>query len=206
MVIIVEKKICSLDVVNHFLKDQFDAPRFFQELKLFLIQLVTYGYYNTDIKLENLCYDHGEFLMIDLDPNYVKPIQRNVNPSVYVDYMLFQTYICMKFNLIHSSTESVTFHDMGMTEKEYTAMLHFVVNHATNGCYEMIVKNTGNQVDGSKGISEELHEIDPSLPQVDLRKRSVLLSRKLGSALLAGITMVAAYKLLGKSKKRKHKM
>ena len=78
----------------------------FSKLREFLEEkIVGNGYVNTDIKIANLCIDGmGKFLMIDLDPNFIQPVQSSDHLDDYVNYMLFQVYcnLCMSGKMVFS--------------------------------------------------------------------------------------------------------
>ena len=78
----------------------------FSKLREFLEEkIVGNGYVNTDIKIANLCIDGtGKFLLIDLDPNFIQPVQSSDNSDDYVNYMLFQVYcnLCMSRKMVFS--------------------------------------------------------------------------------------------------------
>jgi hypothetical protein len=78
----------------------------FSNLRLFLEEkIVGNGYVNTDIKIANLCIDGmGNFLLIDLDPNFIQPVPSSGRRDDYVNYMLFQVYcnLCMSRKMVFS--------------------------------------------------------------------------------------------------------
>ena len=197
MELIVEKKACSYTIID----DRFDADKFFEELKSFLTRLVTAGYYNTDIKLENLCHDEMGFLMIDLDPDYVKKILPNVHPSVYVNYMLFQTYLCMK---VSGVPYSLNFQQLKLSQEEYSMVIAFLLS--SEDAYTQFMINIKGQHEYD--IVAELHKKDNSLPRHIVKIRKPGLSRMVIGSALAGVSAFALYKLMGhtKRKRRKRKM
>ena len=93
---LVEKGNCDNGVLQHYLGNY---PQLLIDLHKFLTEkVVSNGLVNTDIKIPNLCIGKdGKFRMIDLDPNFLKPIQlTNILPTDYVNYMVFQVYINLK--------------------------------------------------------------------------------------------------------------
>jgi hypothetical protein len=197
MVLIVEKKACSYTIIDHFE----NAGEFFEELKSFLTRLVTEGYYNTDIKLENLCHDEMGFLMIDLDPDYVKKILPNVHPSVYVNYMLFQTYLCMK---VSGVPYSLNFQQLNLSQEEYSMVIAFLLSF--EGAREQLMINIkGPGRYDSYDIVAELHKKDNSLPRHIVKIRKPGLSRMVIGSALAGVSAFALYKMMGHTKRKRRK-
>ena len=93
---LVEKGNCDNGVLQHYLGNY---PQLLIDLHKFLTEkVVSNGLVNTDIKIPNLCIGKdGKVRMIDLDPNFLKPIQlTNILPTDYVNYMVFQVYINLK--------------------------------------------------------------------------------------------------------------
>jgi hypothetical protein len=98
---LVEKFNCSEEIFRYFrdAHGNFDYMHFFRKLNTFLTdKIVANSIINTDIKIPNLCVDHnGDIKMIDLDPNFIKPIQAHIDTKYYVNYMIFQVYINLVF-------------------------------------------------------------------------------------------------------------
>lgn len=69
----------------------------FRNLRTFLQEkVVGNNLVNADIKIPNLCIDkEGNFKMIDLDPNFLQPIQLDgiIDEEDYINYMMFQVYV-----------------------------------------------------------------------------------------------------------------
>ena len=100
---LVEKSNCG-NVILDYYGSSYDLM--FSNLRRFLEEkIVGNGYVNTDIKIANLCIDGtGNFLLIDLDPNFIQPLQSSGHPDDYVNYMLFQVYcnLCMSGKMVFS--------------------------------------------------------------------------------------------------------
>jgi len=99
---LIEKKECEKLIFNYFTRSDkitIDYTNFFTSLREFIEKIVKYGYYNTDIKIPNLCIDPKDekFIMIDLDPKFVRKIpDKERYPEIlnyYVNYMIYQVYI-----------------------------------------------------------------------------------------------------------------
>ena len=86
---LVEKSNCGNVILNYYGTSYI---LMFSNLRKFLEEkIVGNGYVNTDIKIANLCIDGmGNFLLIDLDPNFIQPLQSSGRRDDYVNYMLFQ--------------------------------------------------------------------------------------------------------------------
>lgn len=100
---LVEKSNCGNVILNYY-GSSYDLM--FSNLRQFLEEkIVGNGYVNTDIKIANLCIDGtGNFLLIDLDPNFIQPLQSSGHLDDYVNYMLFQVYcnLCMSGKMVFS--------------------------------------------------------------------------------------------------------
>jgi hypothetical protein len=100
---LVEKSNCGNVILNYYGNSYI---LMFSNLRLFLEEkIVGNGYVNTDIKIANLCIDGmGNFLLIDLDPNFIQPLQSSGRRDDYVNYMLFQVYcnLCMSRKMVFS--------------------------------------------------------------------------------------------------------
>ena len=100
---LVEKSNCGNVILNYYGSS---FMFMFSKLREFLEEkIVGNGYVNTDIKIANLCIDGmGKFLMIDLDPNFIQPVQSSDHLDDYVNYMLFQVYcnLCMSGKMVFS--------------------------------------------------------------------------------------------------------
>lgn len=115
---LIEKKECEKLIFNYFKRQNntIDYAHFFTSLRAFIALIVQYGYYNTDIKIPNLCIDPNtmKFVMIDLDPKFVKNIPDNErNREImnhYVNYMIYQVYIYLTV----ASKVIVQFHETGI--------------------------------------------------------------------------------------------
>jgi len=99
---LIEKKDCEKLIFNYFKrsdKTTIDYTKFFTSLRAFIEKIVKHGYYNTDIKIPNLCIDPNDkkIIMIDLDPKFVRKIpDKERYPkflNYYVNYMIYQVYI-----------------------------------------------------------------------------------------------------------------
>lgn len=92
---IIEKNDCDKLIMKYFL----NYTIFFQNLSAFFVEIVNSGYYNTDIKIPNLCIDPKTliFKMIDLDPKFMKQLTvEERTPEInkhYINYMIYQVYI-----------------------------------------------------------------------------------------------------------------
>jgi hypothetical protein len=129
---IVEKFNCSDDIFRYFTDSHgnFDSTRFFRKLRTFLTnKIVANNIINTDIKIPNLCTDqNGNIKMIDLDPNFIKPIQAHISPKYYVDYMIFQVYI----NLVFSYNRNIRLNDV-ISDAELLKMMQRMYGFVDNG-------------------------------------------------------------------------
>lgn len=100
---LVEKSNCGNVILNYYGSSHM---LMFSNLRKFLQEkIVGNGYVNTDIKIANLCIDGmGNFLLIDLDPNFIQPVQSSGRPDDYVNYMLFQVYcnLCISGKMVFS--------------------------------------------------------------------------------------------------------
>jgi hypothetical protein len=100
---LVEKSNCGNVILNYYGSSHM---LMFSNLRRFLEEkIVGNGYVNTDIKIANLCIDGmGNFLLIDLDPNFIQPVQSSGRPDDYVNYMLFQVYcnLCISGKMVFS--------------------------------------------------------------------------------------------------------
>ena len=100
---LVEKSNCGNVILNYYGSS---FMFMFSKLREFLEEkIVGNGYVNTDIKIANLCIDGtGNFLLIDLDPNFIQPVQSSGHTDDYVNYMLFQVYcnLCMSRKMVFS--------------------------------------------------------------------------------------------------------
>lgn len=100
---LVEKSNCGNVILNYYGSSfmfMFSKLREFLEKKI-----VGNRYVNTDIKIANLCIDGmGNFLLIDLDPNFIQRVKSSGNSDDYVNYMLFQVYcnLCMSRKMVFS--------------------------------------------------------------------------------------------------------
>ena len=132
---LIEKKECEKLIFNYFKRQNntIDYTHFFTSLRAFIVLIVQYGYYNTDIKIPNLCIDPNtmKFVMIDLDPKFVKNIPREEgNPRImnhYVNYMIYQVYIYLTV----ASKVNVHFSETGIdtdlnTRPNLYAMMEFI--------------------------------------------------------------------------------
>ena len=117
--IYVEKYDCNEDVCNHFMKKGvFDHKRFFNEVDSFLNQTIENGYYNIDIKLENMCYKSGNFYWIDIDPKFFKSCAKS--PLHYHRYMMIQLFVDIRKKL------PVEFSDLHMSMEECYETIDFL--------------------------------------------------------------------------------
>ena len=108
---IVEKLNCDRMVIDRFTgRNGFDAKLFFDQLRdFFTSRIVANGIINTDIKIPNLCVDNGgNIKMIDLDPNFIKKIDKQISSRHYVNYMLLQVYI----NLVVMYKQNISMADV----------------------------------------------------------------------------------------------
>lgn len=100
---LVEKSNCGNVILNYYGNS---FMLMFSNLRKFLEEkIVGNSYVNTDIKIGNLCIDGmGNFLLIDLDPNFIQPVQSSGRPDDYVNYMLFQVYcnLCKSGKMVFS--------------------------------------------------------------------------------------------------------
>jgi len=100
---LVEKSNCGNAILEFYGTSYISM---FYNLRKFLEEkIVGNGYVNTDIKIANLCIDGmGNFLLIDLDPNFIQPVQSSDHQDDYVNYMLFQVYcnLCMSRKMVFS--------------------------------------------------------------------------------------------------------
>jgi hypothetical protein len=127
---LIEKKECDKLIFKVFQRGytRVNYTNFFTELRAFIVEIVKSGYYNTDIKIPNLCIDErtGNFLMIDLDPNFVKRIpDEEKNPEMmqhYVNYMIYQVYIYLTV----ACRESVHFSETGIYGLGLYEMMKFI--------------------------------------------------------------------------------
>jgi hypothetical protein len=128
---LVENVHCGKNIFDYYLHDQY-YENFFKDLKNFIEKIVENGYVNTDIKPGNLCIDPktNEILMIDLDPNFLKPIQPDIEPNIYVDYMLFQFFVVM----VRHNKKDVKFEKF-FTQNRIVEVLHELIlkNRDPNG-------------------------------------------------------------------------
>lgn len=108
---IVEKLNCDRMVIDRFTgRNGFDTKLFFDQLRdFFTSRIVANGIINTDIKIPNLCIDNaGNIKMIDLDPNFIKKIDKQISSRHYVNYMLLQVYI----NLVVMYKQNISMADV----------------------------------------------------------------------------------------------
>ena len=116
---IIERHNCADSGLEHFVNgDIFQSKEYFKQLKKFFTTLVvTHGYYNMDMKYQNLCYDPEQgFTMIDLD---------DVIPSHnkhYIAYMMFLLFIELRNNI----GDRVTIQQTGISSREYDDMLDYI--------------------------------------------------------------------------------
>jgi hypothetical protein len=127
---LIEKKQCDKLIFKVFQRGytRVNYTIFFTELRKFIQEIVKSGYYNTDIKIPNLCIDErtGKFLMIDLDPNFVKiiPVSDRTHEIMehYVNYMIYQVYIYLTV----ACRESVHFSETGIYGLSLYKMMKFI--------------------------------------------------------------------------------
>jgi hypothetical protein len=100
---LVEKSNCGNVILEYYGSSHM---LMFSNLRRFLEEkIVGNGYVNTDIKIANLCIDGmGNFLLIDLDPNFIQQVQSSGRKDDYVNYMLFQVYcnLCISGKMVFS--------------------------------------------------------------------------------------------------------
>jgi hypothetical protein len=127
---LVENVDCGKNIFNYYVDDDYED--FFKNLKNFIEKIVERGYVNTDIKPGNLCINPKtkKILMIDLDPNFLKPIQTDIKPDIYVDYMLFQFFVVM----VRHNKKDVKFENF-FTQDRIVHVLHELIvnNRDLNG-------------------------------------------------------------------------
>lgn len=133
---LIERKDCEKLIFNYFKrsdKTTIDYIHFFTSLREFILEIVRYGYYNTDIKIPNLCINPKDekFLMIDLDPKFLRKIPREERYTEilnhYVNYMIYQVYIFLTI----VSKVNVQFIDTGIdidltNRPNFYAMMEFI--------------------------------------------------------------------------------
>ena len=129
---IIEKYNCDDSIMEFFRKRDrtIDYAEFFSKLRPFIENIVVnHHYYNTDVKVPNLCIDKktGLFKMIDLDPKFVKKVpkeeQRREIENYYIDCMIYQVYIF----LVICDRIPIHIRDTGINERSYYAMMDFIV-------------------------------------------------------------------------------
>ncbi len=104
---IVEKLNCNKKITEYYTHNGlFNYISCFSDVRRFIETVVKqHGMFNMDIKFENMCLDkNNKPKMIDLDPRYMMKI--NVFPNNgttdkehFINYMLFQIFICLRINL-----------------------------------------------------------------------------------------------------------
>lgn len=143
---IIEKLDCGSKVFDTCkVNDKIDYTHFFKNLRSMLGRLVSsrttadgrfiQGYYNTDIKPENLGVvpDTTQLKMIDLDNDFVRKVHKEENSNHYLIYMLFQVY-----TILNKSTSKIDIKHTGITKKEYDDMIKFIYGIAIKGSDEEI--------------------------------------------------------------------
>jgi hypothetical protein len=134
---IVEKLNCDRMVIDRFIgRNGFDAKSFFDQLRdFFTSTIVANGIINTDIKIPNLCVDNGgNIKMIDLDPNFIKKIDRRISARHYVNYMLLQVYI----NLVVSYKQNISMVDVFSSNNDADYTVRQMYNFNDSGEFHPI--------------------------------------------------------------------
>ena len=127
--LLMEKADCGKNIFDYYVGDH-DYTKFFGDLRNFITEkIVGNGYVNTDIKPENLCIDPdtGDMLMIDLDPEFMKPINPAIYDDIYVDYMLFQVFVVM----VKHNKKNVKFENF-FRQKQIVNVLYELINNFTD--------------------------------------------------------------------------
>lgn len=127
--LLMEKADCGRNIFDYYV-DDVDYTNFFKDLRDFIKEKIVYNeYVNTDIKPGNLCIDPdtGKMLMIDLDPNFLKPTNPAICDDVYVDYMLFQVFVVM----VKHNKKNVKFENF-FRQKQIVNVLYELINNFTD--------------------------------------------------------------------------
>jgi hypothetical protein len=143
---IIEKLDCGSKVFDIYKVDgKIDYTDFFTNLQIMLGRLVKsrvsadgifiQGYYNTDIKPDNLGVvpKTKQLKMIDLDNEYVRKVYKPDTSNHYLIYMIFQVYA-----ILNKSAENIDIIHTGITKKEYDDMINFIYGIANKGSDEEI--------------------------------------------------------------------
>lgn len=147
---IIEKLDCGSKVFDIYKVDgKIDYTDFFTNLRIMLGRLVKsrvsadgkfiQGYYNTDIKPDNLCVvpKTKQLKMIDLDNEYVRKVYEPDTSNHYLIYMIFQVYA-----ILNKSAENIDIKHTGITKKEYDDMINFI--------YGIAIKGTDAEIENEK--------------------------------------------------------
>jgi hypothetical protein len=196
--IYVKKYDCSKDVCKHFMnKGIFDHQRFFNEIDLFLKKTIYHGYYNVDIKLENICYQSGNFFWIDLDPKFFKSCAKS--PQHYHRYMMIQLFVDIRKKL------PVDFSDLHMTIEECYETIDFLFKNGETNVFDSLNQLAHyNDIDLDKITTEKFLQKLFSEQAIGFKRppgKSSFIGKALMTAGVVGLSLL--YCAMGGTRKRR---
>jgi hypothetical protein len=97
---LVEKGVCGDDFVaksdDEYMDSEDEHIQMFKEMYDVFERVVDKGWFNIDMKPDNMCKVNGKYKMIDFDSRLFIHTDPNIPKKSYIDYMLFRIYLNLK--------------------------------------------------------------------------------------------------------------